>query len=51
MDRRHKVGFTILDCCFAAIVVFFFLLPWPCCRDGGLPEELPLSAFRLQKEG
>lgn len=42
---------TILDCCFAAIVLFLSYLPWRCCRDGGLLEELPLSAFCLQKEG
>lgn len=51
VDRHHKVIFTILDCCFATIVLVLIYLPWHCCRDGGLLEELPLSAFCLQKEG
>lgn len=46
----------ILDCHFATAVScsFFFFwmhLPWRGCRDGGLHEELPLSAVRLQEEG
>lgn len=50
VDCHHKVVFTILECCFATRVAFLVHLPWRCCRDGGL-EELPLSAFCLQKEG
>lgn len=47
IETFHDLGPLL----FLPVVLFFMYLPWHCCRDGGVPEELPLSAFCLQKEG
>lgn len=45
------IKFFFLPPWTVAVVLFLISLPWHCCRDGGLLEEFPLSAFCLQKEG